>query len=91
MTAEQILKLVEAGYTKAEINAMTAPAETSEAPAEEVTPEAEADNQWAQIMTEVKALKEALQLKNLHTDEKAPEVKQSAEDILIQILKGKEN
>ncbi len=33
MNAEQILKLIEAGYTKAEIDAMAAPAEEAEAPA----------------------------------------------------------
>lgn len=40
MNAEQILKLIEAGYTKAEIDAMAAPAAPAEepeaAPAEEV-------------------------------------------------------
>lgn len=40
MNAEQILKLIEAGYTKAEIDAMAAPSEEPEAPA--VPAEAEA-------------------------------------------------
>lgn len=93
MTAEQVLKLVEAGYNKAEIDALMKPAEVTpeETPAEEpaATPEEKpAENE---LLQELKALKEALRLKNIHTDEKESPVTESAEDILIKLLNGKEN
>lgn len=84
MELEKILKLIDAGYTKADIDAMSVPAEPKqETPVEPEEPEVNP------LLEEIKKLREALNLKNLHTDEKAPEIKESAEDILIALLQGK--
>lgn len=94
MTAEQVLKLVEAGYTKADIEAFNKPAEDpkpEERPAEELEVKPEEKPAESELLQELKALKEALRLKNIHTDEKESPVAESAEDILIKLLNGKEN
>lgn len=93
MTAEQVLKLVEAGYTKADIEALSKPAEVTPEEKSAEEPEVKPEEKPAEneLLQELKALKEALRLKNIHTDEKESPVTESAEDILIKLLNGKEN
>lgn len=94
MKLSTLIKLIDAGYSRAEIDAMAledepaTPAEP-EKPTEPETPEeSPADGE---LLKEIKALRQALNLKNIHNDEKDSPEKESAEDILIKLLNGKEN
>ena len=93
MTLEQIIKLLDAGYTKADIEAMQAqPAADPEpqkdpAPAEkpeEKKPESEPVN--AQVLQELRDLKKAVYGINIMKSEQ-PERK-SVDDILSEAMKG---
>ena len=99
MTLEQIIKLLDAGYTKADIEAMQAqPAadpETQKDPAaaaaekpeekpEEKKPESEPVN--AQVLQELRDLKKAVYGINIMKSEQ-PERK-SVDDILSEAMKG---
>ena len=97
MTLEQIIKLLDAGYTKADIEAMQAPAQpaaaadpepqTDPAPAEkpeEKKPESEPVN--AQVLQELRDLKKAVYGINIMKSEQ-PERK-SVDDILSEAMKG---
>lgn len=99
MEIKDVIKLVDAGFTRAEIAAMlkmqTAPAEekpTEEKPAEEApaAEEKEPELTMNDLLAEIKDLKQQIYKKNIISDTKEPEVKQSAEDILINLLNGKE-
>lgn len=88
MKLSTLVKLIDAGYSRAEIDAMALEDEPA-TPAEPETPEeTPADGE---LLKEIKALRQALNLKNIHTDEKESPEKESAEDILIKLLNGKEN
>ena len=97
MTLEQIIKLLDAGYTKADIEAMQAPAQPAAAadpephkdpaPAEkpeEKKPESEPVN--AQVLQELRDLKKAVYGINIMKSEQ-PERK-SVDDILSEAMKG---
>lgn len=93
MTLEQIIKLLDAGYTKADIEAMQAPAQPeatadpAPAPAEkpeEKKPESEPVN--AQVLQELRDLKKAVYGINIMNSEQ-PERK-SVDDILSEAMKG---
>lgn len=80
MELNTILKLLDAGYTKADIEAMTAPAkeEAAPAPAEEpvkpadpaevVTPEMTSADILNNLLAEVKGLKAQIQANNIRSD-----------------------
>ena len=93
MTLDQIIKLLDAGYTKADIEAMQAPAQPeatadpAPAPAEkpeEKKPESEPVN--AQVLQELRDLKKAVYGINIMNSEQ-PERK-SVDDILSEAMKG---
>ena len=93
MTLEQIIRLLDAGYTKADIEAMEAPAKPEPAaevkpqePAkpEEKKPESEPVN--AQVLQELRDLKKAVYGINIMNSEQ-PERK-SVDDILSEAMKG---
>jgi hypothetical protein len=98
MKASEVLELVRAGFTSAEIKAMEQPAadlpeqvtvapETvaPEAPAEEIKTDPKLD----EIMAEVKALQQKIISKNV-TNSEMPAVKEiTPEDILAAVIGGK--
>ena len=99
MELNTILKLLDAGYTKADIEAMTAPA--AEAPAEEVKPaepepaaepEMTSDDILKNLLAEVKGLKAQVQANNIRNGkmESGPATPaQTAEQILASIINPK--
>ncbi len=97
MKASEVLELVRAGFTSAEIKAMEqpaadlpeqvaeAPAPVAEAPAEEIKTDPKLD----EIMAEVKALQQKIISKNV-TNSEMPAVKEiTPEDILAAVIGGK--
>lgn len=81
MELNTILKLLDAGYTKADIEAMTAPAAKEEAapapaeepvkpadPAEVATPEMTSADILNNLLAEVKGLKAQIQANNIRSD-----------------------
>ena len=103
MELNVILKLLDAGYTKADIEAMTAPAaEVTPAPVEEPVKPAEPAEEPAPEMTsadilnnllaEVKGLKAQIQANNIRSDSMKGSAKpvETAEDILASVINPKE-
>lgn len=97
MKASEVLELVRAGFTSAEIKAMEqpaadlpeqvaeAPAPVAEAPAEEIKTDPKLD----EIMAEVKALQQKIIQKNV-TNSEMPATKEiTPEDILAAVIGGK--
>lgn len=97
MKASEVLELVRAGFTSAEIKAMEqpaadlpdqvaeAPAPVAEAPAEEIKTDPKLD----EIMAEVKALQQKIIQKNV-TNSEMPAIKEiTPEDILAAVIGGK--
>ena len=79
MELNTILKLLDAGYTKADIEAMTAPAKEEAAPApaeepvkpavaEDSTPEMTSADILNNLLAEVKGLKAQIQANNIRSD-----------------------
>lgn len=82
MELNTILKLLDAGYTKADIDAMTAPAaevtpaepvqesvkSAEETPAEKPEPEMTSDDILSNLLAEVKGLKAQIQANNIRSD-----------------------
>ena len=103
MDVNTILKLIDAGYTKADIEAMNTPAETevTEAPAEEVAepveevkeeqPAMTSDDILQNLLAEVKGLKAQIQSNNIRNDSfnmnNSPDL--TAEGILASIINPK--
>lgn len=98
MELNTILKLLDAGYTKAEIDAMTAPAAVSE-PAAEPEPEpvkpaeepaADPAMTSADVLTnllaEVKGLKAQIQANNIKNDSMGSKPEVTAESILASLI-----
>lgn len=103
MELNTILKLLDAGYTKADIEAMTAPAaEVTPAPVEDTVKPAEPAEEPAPEMTsadilnnllaEVKGLKAQIQANNIRSDSMKGSAKpvETAEDILASVINPKE-
>ena len=97
MTLEQIIKLLDAGYTKADIEAMQAPAqpaapadpEPQKDPAPAEKPEEkkpESEPVYTQMLQEIRDLKKAVYGINIMKSEQ-PERK-SVDDILSEAMKG---
>lgn len=96
MTLDQIIKLLDAGYTKADIEAMQAPAQPAaepepqkETPApaaepEEKKPESEPVN--SQMLQELRDLKKAVYAMNIMNSSQ-PGQPESVDDILAKALK----
>ena len=94
MTLEQIIKLLDAGYTKADIEAMEAPANTE--PAAEVKPQEPAEKPEEKkpegepvnsaVLQELKDLKKAVFAMNIMQTEQ-PE-RMDVDDILAKAMKG---
>ena len=97
MKASEVLELVRAGFTSAEIKAMEqpaadlpeqvaeTPAPVAEAPAEEIKTDPKLD----EIMAEVKALQQKIIQKNV-TNSEMPATKEiTPEDILAAVIGGK--
>lgn len=101
MTSEQILKLVEAGYTKADIEAMSAPApaeqpEETEAPAAQ--PAAQEEPSAAQsdpakpadpmnaIMDALARLSNQIAVNNINTNTQPDQPARTAEQALAEII-----
>ena len=97
MKASEVLELVRAGFTSAEIKAMEqpaadlpqqvaeAPAPVAEAPAEEIKTDPKLD----EIMAEVKALQQKIISKNVTNSEMPPVKDITPEDILAAVIGGK--
>lgn len=102
MELNTILKLLDAGYTKADIEAMTAPAaEVTPEPAEEPVKPAEpaeepkamtSDDILNNLLAEVKGLKAQIQANNIKNDSmKGPsQPAETAESILASLINPKE-
>ena len=101
MTSEQILKLVEAGYTKADIEAMSAPApaeqpEETEAPAAQPAQQEEpaaAQSDPAQPVDPMNAIMDALArlsnqiaVNNINTNMQPEQPARTAEQALAEII-----
>lgn len=92
MTLEEIIKLIDAGYTKEDIQAMAAPEpepEKAPAPAPDPAPAPAPDpvpNDMSAMLQELKDLKKAVYAMNImNTDLPAPK---SVDDILAEAMKG---
>ena len=103
MELNTILKLLDAGYTKADIEAMSAPAaevtpEPAEEPvkpaepAEEPKPEMTSADILNNLLAEVKGLKAQIQANNIRSDSMKGSAKpvETAEDILASVINPKE-
>jgi len=105
MELNVILKLLDAGYTKADIEAMAAPAaEVTPAPvedpvkpaepAEEPAPEMTSADILNNLLAEVKGLKAQIQANNIRSDSMkgigASKPIETAEDILASVINPKE-
>lgn len=98
MKASEVLELVRAGFTSAEIKAMEQPAadlpeQVTEAPApvavEAPVEEIKTDPKLDEIMAEVKALQQKIIQKNV-TNSEMPATKEiTPEDILAAVIGGK--
>ena len=97
MELNVILKLLDAGYTKADIEAMTAPAaEVTPAPveepvkpaepAEEPKPEMTSADILNNLLAEVKGLKAQIQANNIRSDSMGSKPEVSAESILASLI-----
>lgn len=93
MTLEQIIKLLDAGYTKADIEAMQAPAQPDPEPQkdpapaekpEEKKPDTEPVN--SQMLKEIQDLKKAVYAMNIMNTEQLE--RKSVDDILSEAMKG---
>lgn len=99
MNIETIIKLIDAGYSKAEIEAFNAPAETAENIAE-VKPEVPAESQKEaepvkvfnsnddvvnSLIEEIRGLKKQMQMHSIINDGLNPK-RETAEDILASII-----
>lgn len=92
MKIEEIIKLIDAGYTKEDIQSMAAPApepEPAPAPAPDPAPAPAADtapNDMSAMLQELKDLKKAVYAMNImNTDVPA---QKSVDDILAEAMKG---
>lgn len=97
MKASEVLELVRAGFTSAEIKAMEQPAAdlpeqvaeaaapVAEVPAEEIKTDPKLD----EIMAEVKALQQKIIQKNVTNSEMPPTKEITPEDILAAVIGGK--
>ena len=104
MELNTILKLLDAGYTKADIEAMTAPAaevtqapveepvKPAEVPAEEPAPEMTSADILNNLLAEVKGLKAQIQAHNIRSDSMKGYATpaETAEDILASVINPKE-
>lgn len=98
MELNTILKLLDAGYTKADIEAMTAPAaevtpapveepvKPAEVPAEETAPEMTSADILNNLLAEVKGLKAQIQANNIRSDSMGSKPEVSAESILASLI-----
>ena len=98
MELNVILKLLDAGYTKADIEAMTAPAaevtpapveepvKPAEVPAEEPAPEMTSADILNNLLAEVKGLKAQIQANNIRSDSMGSKPEVSAESILASLI-----
>ena len=98
MELNTILKLLDAGYTKADIEAMTAPAaevtpapvedpvKPAEVPAEEPVPEMTSADILNNLLAEVKGLKAQIQANNIRSDSMGSKPEVSAESILASLI-----
>ena len=101
MELNTILKLLDAGYTKAEIEAMTAPAaevtpapaeepvKPAETPAEEPAPEMTSADILNNLLAEVKGLKAQIQANNIKSDSMGSKPEVTAESILASLINPK--
>ena len=89
MKLEDIIKLIDAGYTKEDIQAMNAPdpePELAPAPAPDPAPAPAPDENMSAMLQELKDLKKAVYAMNImNTDVPAPK---SVDDILAEAMKG---
>lgn len=89
MKVEDIIKLIDAGYTKEDIQAMNAPEpepEAAPAPAPDPAPAPAPDEKMSAMLQEIKDLKKAVYAMNImNTDVPA---QKSVDDILAEAMKG---
>lgn len=89
MKVEDIIKLIDAGYTKEDIQAMNAPEpepEAAPAPAPDPAPAPAPDESMSAMLQEIKDLKKAVYAMNImNTDVPA---QKSVDDILAEAMKG---
>lgn len=89
MKVEDIIKLIDAGYTKEDIQAMNAPEpepEAAPAPAPDPAPAPAPDENMSAMLQEIKDLKKAVYAMNImNTDVPA---QKSVDDILAEAMKG---
>lgn len=97
MNIDSILKLVEAGFSKEEITAMTQPAQAQEEPKQEepkpepakeepVKEEPAQDKRYEELLSAMNRLTGAIQAGNILNSNNKEEKEPSAEDILAEVL-----
>ena len=96
MKLEEIIKLIDAGYTKADIEKMLTPAAEEKQPEPEPAPEPmpeekkpESEPVNAQMLKELQDLKKAVYAMNIMNSEQ-PEQRETVDDILAKALNLKE-
>lgn len=101
MTIDQILKLIDAGYTKNEIETLSsltshtdpAPETTTPAPVEQVTAPAPADDsaRWNALLAEIADMKKAIHGQNIRRGVDTPAPKPIDEELAEQWIKNGES
>lgn len=93
MTLEEIIKLIDAGYTKEDIQKLQAPAAEEKQPEPEPAPEPKPEEKKpdsepvnAQMLQEMRDLKKAVYAMNIMNSEQ-PEQRETVDDILAKALK----
>ena len=83
MTLEEVMKLIDAGYTKEDIQGMMQPAQPEPTPAVQPAKPAE-DNP---VLNELRELKKAVKAMTIVTGAAEPPAKTSVDDVLDKFIK----
>ena len=84
MTLEEVMKLIDAGYTKDDIQGMMQPAQPEPKPAPQPAKPAEDDNP---VLKELQELRKAVKAMTIVTGAAEPPAKTSVDDVLDKLIK----
>lgn len=84
MTLEEVMKLIDAGYTKEDIQGMMQPAQPEPKPAVQQAKPAEDDNP---VLKELQELRKAVKAMTIVTGAAEPPAKTSVDDVLDKLIK----
>ena len=84
MTLEEVMKLIDAGYTKEDIQGMMQPAQPEPKPAVQPAKPAEDDNP---VLKELQELRKAVKAMTIVTGAAEPPAKTSVDDVLDKFIK----